>query len=79
MINLWNNPQMILLYPHKVLIKIIMKKKMNTMTKFKRRARIKREMRMMGIREKHHHIQQCTTMFKGITPSTTYFVILKKR
>jgi hypothetical protein len=32
---------MILLHPHNVLIKIIMKKKMNTMIKFKRRARIK--------------------------------------
>jgi hypothetical protein len=39
---------MILLHPHKVLIKIIMKKKMNTMIKTKRRAMIKEEMRMMG-------------------------------
>jgi hypothetical protein len=39
---------MILLHPHKVLIKIIMKKKMNTMIKTKRRAMIKGEMRMMG-------------------------------
>jgi hypothetical protein len=44
MINLKNQPQMILLHPHKVLIKIIMKKKINTMIKFKRRARIKGEM-----------------------------------
>jgi hypothetical protein len=41
MINLKNIPQMILLQPHKVLIKITMKKKINTMIKFKRRARIK--------------------------------------
>jgi hypothetical protein len=39
---------------------------------------IKREMGMMGIREKHHHIQECATMFKEITLSTTYLVISKK-
>jgi hypothetical protein len=58
MINHKNIPQMILLHPHKVLIKIIMKKNMNTMIKFKRREMIKGEMRMMEIREKHHHIQE---------------------
>jgi hypothetical protein len=58
MINLKNIPQMILLHPHKVLIKIIMKKNMNTMIKFKRREMIKGEIRMMEIREKHHHIQE---------------------
>jgi hypothetical protein len=78
MINLKNNPQMILHHPHKVLIKIIKKEKMNTMIKFKRSARIKGEMRMMGIREKHHHIQEYATKFKEITPSTTYLVISKK-
>jgi hypothetical protein len=41
------------LHPQKRLIKINMKKKMNTMIKFKRRAMIKGEMRMM---ENHHHI-----------------------
>jgi hypothetical protein len=50
----------------------------NTKIKSKRRAMIKREMRMMGIREKDHHIQECATMFKGITPSITYLVISKK-
>jgi hypothetical protein len=45
---------MILLHPHKVLINIIMKKMMNQMIEAKRRAMIKREMRMMGIKEKHH-------------------------
>jgi hypothetical protein len=69
---------MILVHPHKSLIKMNMNRKMNTMIKFKMRAMIKREMRMMGIREKHHHIQECTTMFKEITPSTTYLVISKK-
>jgi hypothetical protein len=78
MINLKNLPQMILLHPHKVLIKIIMKKKVNTIIKFKRGARIKGEMKMMGIREKHHHTQECATMFKGIIPSTTYLVISKR-
>jgi alanine-alpha-ketoisovalerate/valine-pyruvate aminotransferase len=68
---------MILLYPHKVLIKIIMKKMMNQMIKAKRRAMIKGEMRMVGIKEKHHHIQECVKMFREITPSTTYLVILK--
>jgi alanine-alpha-ketoisovalerate/valine-pyruvate aminotransferase len=66
---------MILLHPHKVLIKIIIKKVLNQMMKAKRRAMIRREMRMMGIKEKHHHIQECVKMFKEITPSTTYLVI----
>jgi hypothetical protein len=70
---------MILLHPHKVLIKIIMKKKMNQMIKSKRRAMIKGEMRMMGIMEKHHHIQECATTLKETTLSTTYLVILKNR
>jgi hypothetical protein len=43
----------------------------------KKRAMIKGEMRMMGIRKKQHHVQECATMFKEITPSITYFVILK--
>jgi hypothetical protein len=47
---------MILLHSHKVLIKINMKKILNQMIKAKRRAMIKGEMRMMGIKEKHHHI-----------------------
>jgi hypothetical protein len=50
---------MILLHPHKVLIKIIMKKILNQMIKTKRRAMIKGEMSMMGIKEEHHHIQEC--------------------
>jgi hypothetical protein len=46
---------------------------MNTMIKSKRRAMIKREMRMMGIRKKvtqeqNHHIQGCATMCKEIIP-----------
>jgi alanine-alpha-ketoisovalerate/valine-pyruvate aminotransferase len=69
---------MILLHPHKVLINIIIKKMMNQMIKTKRRAMIKGEMRMMGIKEKHHHIQECVKMFKEITPSTTYLVISKR-
>jgi ribosomal protein S20 len=69
---------MILLHLHKVLIKIIMKKMMNQMIKTKMRAMIKGEIRMMGIKDKHHHIQECVTMFKEIIPSTTYLVILKR-
>jgi alanine-alpha-ketoisovalerate/valine-pyruvate aminotransferase len=69
---------MILLHPHKVLINIIIKKMMNQMIKTKRRAMIKGEMRMMGIKEKHHHIQECVKMFKEIIPSTTYLVISKR-
>jgi hypothetical protein len=38
------------------------------MIKTSRRAMIKGEMRMMGINEKNHHIQECITMFKEITP-----------
>jgi alanine-alpha-ketoisovalerate/valine-pyruvate aminotransferase len=78
MINLKNKLQMILLHPHMILIKIIMKKMMNQMTKTKRKAMIKGEMRMMGIKKKHHHIQECVTMFKEITPATTYLVISKR-
>jgi hypothetical protein len=66
------------LHPHKDLIKMNMKIKMNTKIKSKRRAMIKGEMRMIGIREKNHHIQECATMFKGITSSTTYLVTSKK-
>jgi hypothetical protein len=69
---------MILLYSHKVLIKIIMKKMMNQIIEAKRRAMIKGEIRMMGIKEKHHHIQECIKIFKEITPSTTYLVISKR-
>jgi hypothetical protein len=69
---------MILLHLHKVLIKIVMKKIMNQMIETKRRAMIKREMRMMGIKEKHHHIQECVKIFKEITPSITYLVISKR-
>jgi hypothetical protein len=66
------------LHPHKDLIKMNMKIKMNTKIKSKRRAMIKGEMRMMGIQEKNHHIQECATMFKEITSLTTYLVILKR-
>jgi alanine-alpha-ketoisovalerate/valine-pyruvate aminotransferase len=69
---------MILLHPHKVLIEIIMRKMLNQMIKTKRRAMIKGEMRMIEIKEEHHHIQECVKIFKEITPSTTYLVISKK-
>jgi hypothetical protein len=69
---------MILLHLYKVLIKIIIKKMLNQMIKTNKRAMIKGEMRMMGIKEKHHNIQECVKMFKEITPSITYLVILKK-
>jgi hypothetical protein len=55
-----------------------MKIKINTNIKSKRRAMIKGEMRMMGVREKNHHIQECATMFKEVTPLTIYLVISKK-
>jgi alanine-alpha-ketoisovalerate/valine-pyruvate aminotransferase len=55
-----------------------MKKMLNQLIKAKRRAMIKGEMRMMGIKEKHHHIQECVKMFKEITPSITYLVVSKK-
>jgi hypothetical protein len=53
-------------------------KKMSNMIKSKRRAMIKGETKMMGIMEKHHHIQEYATTFKEITPSITYLVILRK-
>jgi uncharacterized membrane protein (Fun14 family) len=68
---------MIPLHPNKGLIKINMKK-MSNMIKSKRRAMIKGETKMMGIMEKHHHIQEYATTFKEITPSITYLVILRK-
>jgi alanine-alpha-ketoisovalerate/valine-pyruvate aminotransferase len=55
-----------------------MKKMLNQIIKSKRRVMIKGEMRMMGIKEKHHHIQECIKMFKEITPLTTYLLISKK-
>jgi hypothetical protein len=67
------------LHPSKDLIKIKMKKKMSNMIKSKRRAMIKRMMMMMmGIIEKHHHILEYATIFKEITPLTTYLMILRK-
>jgi hypothetical protein len=48
------------------------------MIKAKRRAMIKGEMRMMGIKDKHHRIQECIKMFKEISPSRTYLVISKR-
>jgi hypothetical protein len=48
------------------------------MIKAKRRAMIKGEIRMMGIKEKHHHIQEYVIMFKEIAPSITYLMILKR-
>jgi hypothetical protein len=48
------------------------------MIKAKRRAMIKGKMRMMGIKEKHQHIQEYIKMFKEIIPLTIYLVISKK-
>jgi hypothetical protein len=48
------------------------------MIKSKRIAMIKGEMWMMGIIKIHHHIQEYATMFKEITLSITYLVILRK-
>jgi hypothetical protein len=47
---------MILLHSYKVLIKIIMKKMLNQMIKAQKGTMIKGEMKMMRIKEKHHHI-----------------------
>jgi hypothetical protein len=55
-----------------------MKKMLNQVIKIRKRAMIKGETRMMGIKEKHHQIQECVKMFKEITPSITYLVISKK-
>jgi hypothetical protein len=75
------HPQVIPLHPHKNMIKIKKRiKTMNIKIKFKRRAMIKGEMRMMGMRMEatqnlHHHIQECTTPFKEIIPWITSLVI----
>jgi hypothetical protein len=45
------------------------------MFKAKKRAMIKGEMSMLGIKKKHHHIQECIKIFKEIISSTTYLVI----
>jgi hypothetical protein len=52
------------LHPNKGLIKIKMKMQMSTMIKSKRKAMIKGEMWMIGIIEKHYHIQEYATTFK---------------
>jgi hypothetical protein len=49
---------MILLHPHKVLIKIIMRKMFNQMIKAKKRAMVKGEMRMMGEAPPHARVRQ---------------------
>jgi hypothetical protein len=67
--------QMILLHPHKIMIKIkrmnmkMNKKnlKMKIKIMIKMRAMIKREIRMMEImkdQRQNHHIQECTKLFK---------------
>jgi hypothetical protein len=66
------------LHLHKELIKMNMKIKMNTKIKSKRTEMIKGEMRMMEIRDKDKLIQECAIMFKEISSSITYLVILKK-
>jgi hypothetical protein len=48
---------MILLHPHKVLIKIIMRKMFNQMIKAKKRAMVKGEMRMMGEAPPHARVR----------------------
>jgi alanine-alpha-ketoisovalerate/valine-pyruvate aminotransferase len=56
----------------------MIKAKKRAMIKAKKRAMIKGDMRMMGIKENHHHIQECVKMFKKITSSITYLMISKK-
>jgi hypothetical protein len=82
-------PQMILLHPHKIMIKI---KRMNiTMNKnnlemkmkimINRRAMIEGLIRMMGIikdQGKNDHTQECVKPFKEITIWTTFLVISKR-
>jgi hypothetical protein len=70
-------PQMILLHPHKIMIKTkrmnmkMNKKNLNMKIKFmiKKKALLKGEIRMMGImkdQEQDHHTQECTKPFKEI-------------
>jgi hypothetical protein len=59
------------LHPHKGLMKVNIKMKIKTMIKSKRRAMIKGEMGMMGIKkgatqEQNHHLHGCATPFKKI-------------
>jgi hypothetical protein len=72
-------PQMILVHPHKIMSNTkrmntkMNKKNLKIKIKFmiKRKALIKKEMRMMGImkdQEQEHHTQECTKPFKEITP-----------
>jgi hypothetical protein len=55
-----------------------MKKMMTQIIEAKRRAMIKGEMSIMGIKEKHYLIQECIKILKEITQSITYFVISKR-
>jgi hypothetical protein len=70
---------MILVHPHKIMSNTkrmntkMNKKNLKIKIKFmiKRKALIKKEMRMMGImkdQEQEHHTQECTKPFKEITP-----------
>jgi hypothetical protein len=79
--------QMILLHPHKIMIKIkrmnmkMNKKNLKIKIMIKTIAMIKGEIRMMGIMKdqgQNHHTQECVKPFNKITPWTTFLVISKR-
>jgi hypothetical protein len=62
---------MILLYPYKTMSKIKRMNNMKIKLMIKRKALIKREIRMMGIimdQVQDRHTQECIKPFKEITP-----------
>jgi hypothetical protein len=78
-------PQIILLYPHKIMSKINRMNMKNFKMKIefmvKRKALIKGEIRMMGIikdQEQDHHTQECAKSFKEITPWIIFLVISRR-
>jgi hypothetical protein len=70
--------KMILLHPHKTMIKIKRMNNLKMKLMIKRKALIKGGKRIMEImkdQEQDRHIQECTKPFKEITPWIIYLVI----
>jgi hypothetical protein len=70
--------KMILLHPHKTMIKIKRMNNLKMKLMIKRKALIKGGKKIMEImkdQEQGRHIQECTKPFKEITPWIIYLVI----
>jgi hypothetical protein len=69
---------MILFHPHKTMSKIKKMNKMKIKLMIKRKALIKGKMMMMEIiknQDESHHTQECTKLYKEITPWIIFLMI----